>query len=506
MTTRFVLPFSWSAVAGALALACYVAPGAMAIGLGAVMALLVLGGFTWAFAELAVLIFLALTAGLMRASDLYVPLPLGGLYPADVVLIGLLCFLLTRSILWDRSAACHMAMFKPLVVFLGVCALSLVYAVQFAEVPLNSALNELRPIAFYAVAVVTALAVTRKRQLDVLLIGLLILTNVIVAAIVLQQFAGVGRFLLPGMDEWQVGQVDSAGTTDVDTSSTFGGIGGVRLVPPAHVLLFFVTVLAFIMMVAPRASRSMRVFWAAEFAVVNCGLLLTYTRGQWVASVISLGLAFLLLPRVAQVRIAGVLVAGGGIATLCVLLFAAGLEPPGNVAAYGGALAARALSALNVEDTLGSPSLQWRVFETEQAVNALTHAPQGVGLGNAYRPVTTFQGEAAGYQGTEPLNRFVHNSFLYIAVKTGLLGLAAFMWFCLAFLVSSMRIFRRTPDGPERWLVLAVLVTFIGVLSWSLTEANFMQTGSTALIGLLVGIVASVNRLFARPHLASRAA
>lgn len=488
-----------------LALACYVAPGAVVAALAGIAVLLVSGTFTWVFAEIAVLGLLALTAGLMRASDLYVPLPLGGLYPADLVLIGLFCLLLMRSLVWDRISTSHIAMLKPLVVFLGVCILSLVYAVNFAGVPLNSALNELRPIAFYGVALVTALAVTHKRQLNVLLIGMFILANVIVAAIVLQQFAGVGHFLLPGMDEWQVGQVDSIGTTDVDTSATFGGVGGVRLVPPAHVLLFFVTVLAFIRMAVPGTRTSIRVLCAAEFALVNCGLLLTYTRGQWLASVISLTLACLFLPRLAQRRIARVLVAGGGIAAFCVLLFAAGLEPPANMGAYAGALVARGLSALNVEGTLGSPSLQWRVFETEQAINALMRAPQGVGLGNAYRPVTTFQGEAAGYQGAEPLNRFVHNSFLYIAVKTGVLGLGAFLWFCMAFLSSSMRLFRHTSDGPERWLVLAVLVTFVGLLTWSVTEANFMQTGSTAVIGLMVGIVASVNHLSAAPRAPSSA-
>jgi O-antigen ligase len=177
-----------------------------------------------------------------------------------------------------------------------------------------------------------------------------------------------------------------------------------------------------------------------------------------------------------------------------VLLFAAGLEPPGNVGTYGGALVSRALSAFNLDQTLASPSLQWRAFETEQALNALLEAPQGVGLGSAYRPVTTFAGEAAGYQGPEPLNRFVHNSYLYIAVKTGVLGLGVFLWFCVAFIARSGRLLRRIPETSERWLVLAVLATFVGVMQWSITEANFMQTGSTAVVGLMVGIVMSVSR------------
>jgi O-antigen ligase len=383
---------------------------------------------------------------------------------------------------------------KLLAVFIGVCVVSVVYAVGFADVPLNGALNELRPVAFYGVSILTALAITRTSQLNTLLVGMFILADVIVGAIVLQQFAGAGRLLLPGMDDWQVVQVDLTGTTDLESSTTVAGIGGVRIVPPAHVLLFLVMVLAFIRMVAPHVRPAVRAVYAAEFVFINGGLLLTYTRGQWIASIVSLVLACLLLPRAAQVRIAQGLLAAGGVVAFGVLLFAAGLEPPGNVGTYGGALVSRALSAFNLDQTLASPSLQWRAFETEQALNALLEAPQGVGLGSAYRPVTTFAGEAAGYQGPEPLNRFVHNSYLYIAVKTGVLGLGVFLWFCVAFIARSGRLLRRTPETSERWLVLAVLATFVGVMQWSITEANFMQTGSTAVVGLMVGIVMSVSR------------
>jgi O-antigen ligase len=266
-------------------------------------------------------------------------------------------------------------------------------------------------------------------------------------------------------------------------------------------------VVAFIRMAAPQTRPVLRAACAVEFAFLNCGLLLTYTRGQWIASSISLGLVCLLLPRVTQVRIARrALLAAGSVLAVVLFLFAAGLEPPGSIGSYTSALASRALSPFNITDTLASPSLQWRAFETEQAFRALGESPQGVGLGNAYRPVTTFAGEAAGYQGLEPLNRFVHNSYLYIAVKTGLPGLGAFLWFCVAFAASAWQIFRHTRESAERWLVLAVLATFVGVMQWSLTEANFMQTGSTAVVGIMVGIVGSIHRTTARSRVASPSA
>jgi O-antigen ligase len=238
-----------------------------------------------------------------------------------------------------------------------------------------------------------------------------------------------------------------------------------------------------------------------QFTFLNLGLLLTYTRAQWIASVVALGLSMVMLPGAARRRLVRAIPALVLVLTACVTPFAAGVQLPGGVGAFVTAVASRATSTLTPDQTLGSPSLQWRLFETEQALRSLAAAPQGVGLGNTYRSVTTLAGEAAGYQGTEPLNRFAHNSYLYIAVKTGLLGLAVFVWFCLAFVASSWRLLHRLPEGRYRWLTIAAMASFVGIMQWSLTEANFMQTGSTVVVGLMVGVVACAARAASEPDL-----
>ena len=243
----------------------------------------------------------------------------------------------------------------------------------------------------------------------------------------------------------------------------------------------------------------LRAAYAFQFAVLNVGLLLTYTRAQWIASVISLSLTVVLLPRAVRAQLVRALPALVLLVLLSVGAFQLGVRPPGHVDAFLTAVVSRAASAFAPEQTLNSSSLQWRVFETDEALQSIADAPQGVGLGNIYRPVTTLAGEAAGYQGTEALNRFVHNSYLYIAVKAGLLGLGAFLWFCLAFLGNSWQLFRRLPDGGHRWLTLAALASFVGIMPWSFTEANFMQTGSTVILGLMVGLVAFVVRAEVTP-------
>ncbi|MBI4300257.1 MAG: O-antigen ligase family protein, partial [Chloroflexi bacterium] len=144
--------------------------------------------------------------------------------------------------------------------------------------------------------------------------------------------------------------------------------------------------------------------------------------------------------------------------------------------------------------TLESYSLQWRAFETEEALRSISQNPfLGVGLGNAYRDVTLLQGEASSlyYRFT----RFVHNSYLYIGTKMGIPGIVLFVLFSLAFLGRGWQVWRRTSDSQMKLVVLGMLAGFVGILAWSASQSHLLQTESTVVIGLIVGTVASVRQM-----------
>lgn len=496
-TPRIVQVGSWTLVSAFVGFACWVAPGTAITLLGALSLGVPITYVLWQRPELGVLLLLGLTAGLLRARDLYVPLPLGGLFPADVALVGLFALFGVRAVMRDGLRIVWRPVTGPLLVFLILCGFSVGSAVALRGLELRQALNELRPVAFYAVAIVTTLAITNARQVTALLVGLFVLADIIVVALVLQQFAGEGSRLLPGMDDWQVNDMGGTGSMPPGIGAAPQGFGLTRIVPPAVLLLFFMSIYAFVRSLTSRGLA--RVAFCLEFVLLNTGLLLTYTRAQWIASVISVGICIPLLPRAARARLSRSLPALLLLVLLAFTAFEAGVEPPGGVGPFLSAVLSRATSTFATEQTLNSSSLQWRVFETGAALQSIKEAPLGVGLGNIYRPVTTLAGEAVGYQGTEPLNRFVHNSYLYIAVKTGVPGLAAFLWFCVAFVGNSWRLVRRLPDGTPRWLALAGMASFVGIMQWSFTEANFMQTGSTVVVGVLVGVVASSVRATSTP-------
>jgi O-antigen ligase len=471
---------------------CLVTPNIVAPQLGLLGIGVPLVWLIWVRPELGVVGLVSLTAGLLPLGSLYLPLPIGGFFAHDVLLIGLLGMLAVRGLIYDGLRIDWWPVSKPLLVFLALSVASVVYAVSFREADIARSFNELRPFVYYGAAILGAMALTRSSQRTTLLIGLFILTDVVSAALILQQFVGAGRLVLPGMVEWQVNEVGAGGVTD-SGSSLGSGFGLVRIVPPADKLMFVIMILAFVWTLAPGLRPAARMMCGAQCAFLNIGLLLTYTRAQWIASVISLIIIAVLVPHALRVRLGQGVLVGVGLCAFVFVLLQAGLQLPGSIQPAGEALLGRATSILSPDATLNSASLQWRAFENEEALNSLRQFPQGVGLGNTYRAITTYAGEAAGYQGS-PLNGFMHNGYLYIAVKTGVQGLLAFLWFCLAVLVHGWRLFRTMPNGPERWLVLAILASFVGILQWSVTEPNFLHTGATITIGLMVGVLASLTR------------
>jgi len=290
---------------------------------------------------------------------------------------------------------------------------------------------------------------------------------------------------------WQINpQIDQLGGLG-------SGFGTVRIVPPGHVLMYLMANIAFCVMLGPLRTWWLRVLFALQFLYLSIGLLLTYTRAQWLASGIAIVLICALLPWAVKKRLGRLLLVAAPVLALS-FLAAAGLAPLRD-AGFSEALVSRAASILTAGETLGSASLEWRKFEAETALGAVAEHPIfGVGLGNDYRAPTLFQGEAAGWpwdlDGPARLTRFVHNSYLYMTVKMGLPTTAMFLWFYVAFVVSGVLAYLGGSDGSAKAVVLAVVCSFAGLLVWAMFEAHFMQPGSMATLGLMAGVVAALGQ------------
>ncbi|HEX5414474.1 MAG TPA: O-antigen ligase family protein, partial [Chloroflexota bacterium] len=486
---------------GLLALGIVVVVGAQAIGLyqfydATALALAAVGlgvpaaWLLWKSPAVGLAILVFLTSGFVPAKALDLRLPVGGLDSRDLTLLGLAALLGLRSQVRGQVTIPWRWTGIALVVFLALAVLSGLYAVLIMQVAPNWALSEFRTVVYYSTFFLAALALQNRRQLVVLLVGLVLVADLTAGALIVQQFFGRDAPVLAAM---------SGGTWNVWTAyqgdPTLGNTQVLRIIPPGHVLTFVVSIVAFCFVLSERSGTLFRLFFAAQYAYLNLGLIFTYSRAQWIASALAVFVVFILLP--GQVRTRLIVYSIGTALALAVgfgVVYSIAQEAFG--ASVLDAVQARASSILDPNATLGSNSLEWRIFENDRAVASIgAHPIFGVGLGAIYRAPTSLQGEDIwGIRDQYRLTRFVHDGYLYLAVKMGVIGLLSFLLFVGAVLWTGLTQRRHLTDQRLQAINLALMASVVGLLLWAITQPQFLLTESTAIIGLVTGVIASVGR------------
>jgi putative inorganic carbon (HCO3(-)) transporter len=85
-----------------------------------------------------------------------------------------------------------------------------------------------------------------------------------------------------------------------------------------------------------------------------------------------------------------------------------------------------------------------------------------------------------------------HNTFLQIAVDSGLIGLAAFLFFFWSLLRIGWETYQRIPpeDEPYRSMVLGALLSIVGFLIGGLTQHNFGDAEVVIVMWAVAGLLA----------------
>lgn len=476
-------------IAGLMILPAPIVYGLTAVGVGLPLLLLV-----WRRPDLGVVGVIFLTSGLFPPELAEIRLPFGGLELSDIAFMGLLGLVALQNMIRKSLPIPWPTVGVPLLIFLLLAVFSLFNALVFEKVATNWAFNDMRILIFYGMYFLVAWSVKKQSHLVVILISLFVVADLIAVAIILQQFLGENSFVLSAMSggRWRIHDIGVM----------------VRVVPAAHALMHFMAVIAFSLIIFTRHTFKLKFVYLLQFLFLNFSLLLTFTRSQWLATAIALMLMVVaLIPHYKKEVIKYSLRVGLPLLLLlvCVLGFGgAELQAMFNDVPVVNEIVERAASIFTPEETLDTSSLEWREFEHEQAWISIQENPWlGVSLGNYYRYVTTLQGEALGWWTDGSLaageisrfTRYIHSSYVAIAVKMGIPGIAVFLWFCFAFLYYGWQLYRRLPMGLNKGLVLTILASFIGLMQWSIFHTHFMRNESTIAIGAMVGIVGSIHAL-----------
>jgi O-antigen ligase len=203
--------------------------------------------------------------------------------------------------------------------------------------------------------------------------------------------------------------------------------------------------------------------------------------------VMGLAAAALLVRRKGGMVVASLLAAA---LSLGVVLLAEGTY---GSAARSNVIVDRILTIGNVGNLVKSDSLYDRFYENELAIQALKESPlSGIGWGASYgakvaepQPDGTFEIKD---------RQFIHNQYLSLWMRTGLAGVAAFVFALGASLVYGASWARRRAWDDQSWLGAAVVASTVAIAMSSLVEIYLLNPNSIVVISIVLALASVLRR------------
>ncbi|NPV87524.1 MAG: O-antigen ligase family protein [Anaerolineae bacterium] len=388
----------------------------------------------------------------------------------DLLIIGLMALIVIR-LLADRTYKLFRSpVALPLVLFLLWVLLSSLRGYFFLGNSRNDVVIETRISLYYLTTFCVLYLIRSKPKIQFLLDSFYFLASIAALAMLAQYALGAQ---VPFLSSGKIYQFSEGGAPTV---TRVQGTVGEGLVTTAFILK---TVTMFI-----DRLRFRKVIDLAQWLVIGAGLLTTFNRTHWLMVLIALLITVALVRREERRRIIlwGVVVI---FLLISVSAFIVLLRPDGEAAQFIYAAAGRFVSvaAGDLYTNERTSSLLWRNFEYEYGIPQIyKHPLMGLGMGAQYRPVLavdhkTFEGWT-----------YSHNSNLWIAMKTGLVGFALYLWFFIAFIWHALMKWRAIPLVSHRGFVLGSALGCLVILIGANIHPFGMQLEWVPVISVIIGL------------------
>jgi O-antigen ligase len=133
-------------------------------------------------------------------------------------------------------------------------------------------------------------------------------------------------------------------------------------------------------------------------------------------------------------------------------------------------------------------NVEARMIENKFAIEEiLAHPIFGIGFTRHYRPQI--------YGPNDNLQWYLHNGYLWILLKMGILGLIPFLWFSYIFVKRGIKNWQSVEDRFFKAIVLGSVISYLGVALTNFACAYFMENWQTAVFGLSFGINEVIYRV-----------
>jgi len=194
-------------------------------------------------------------------------------------------------------------------------------------------------------------------------------------------------------------------------------------------------------------------------------LVLTYTRGAWIAIILSLILTGIIFKSKKLIIITILATA---------LLFT---------------FTTKSVKERTVSIITGSGSEAVRTNLWQEAAIIIRDFPfLGCGL-NTYSIV------APKYKITEGGGIYPHNSYLHMAAETGLLGLGAFLWIIIIVFRASLANIKKINNKFCNAILIGLLAGLFAFLAHSFVDTNFYSVQFRFLLWFVIGLIVALQRI-----------
>jgi len=98
------------------------------------------------------------------------------------------------------------------------------------------------------------------------------------------------------------------------------------------------------------------------------------------------------------------------------------------------------------------------------------------------------------YRNPVRVSNYLHNSYLFFLLNTGIAGLLAILWLSIAFILYGLKVYRRTAKPYYKALALGCVTAYVSLFTTSFIGPELSFPGRTIVVGFLMGAVALIDK------------
>lgn len=391
-------------------------------------------------------------------------------WATDLIIIGSLVLITVRFLVDRRFVLVRSPVVLPLALFTLWTLISSLRGYYFDGHLRNDVVIETRIAMYYLTAICALFLVRAKDGLHFTIRAMSFFATVAAVAMIIQYVLGAQVAFLPAGRTYEFTE---SGTADITRVKDTIGEGLVTMVFIIKTVTMFINKLRF-----------RKLIDLAQWLIIGLGLLTTFNRTHWIMVALAILITLMLVSSEERRRFVG-----WALFLLFVIIFASAffgfVLPESKVTRFLGAAGGRFVTITQGESYTDprTSTLQWRNFEYEYGIPQIYQHPlMGLGLGAAYRPRLSV--DHAGFEGW----KYTHNSNLWIAMKTGLVGFFFYLWFMLAFVWHGLRKWRAISHVTYRGFVLGSALGVLVLLPGANLHPFGMMLEWVPVIALAIGL------------------